>query len=66
MKCAPAYKNYTLEVDKTKEIFDFLLIEGRVKLPERHVILTREEIKGKEYCKYHNSKNHKTKGCWAL
>lgn len=53
------YENYTFEMNKTKKIFDFLI-------KERRVILRKEEINGKECCKYHKFWNHITKGYWAL
>ncbi|XP_073051290.1 uncharacterized protein [Primulina eburnea] len=32
----------------------------------KDMIPPTEELKGREYCKYHNSYNHATKSCWAF
>lgn len=40
--------------------------KGQVKLLKGHAILTKEEIGGKKYSKYHNSWNCTTKEYWAL
>ena len=46
---------YTFEVAKTKEIFDFLLKEKCITIPVDHIFPTKEEMKGKDYYKYNNS-----------
>ena len=57
---------YTFEVTKTKEIFDFLVKEKFITFPKDHRIPNKDELKGKAYCKYHNSWNHTTNACWGL
>ena len=57
---------YNFEVTKTKEIFDFLVKEKFITFPKDHRILNKDELKGKAYCKYHNSWNHTTNACWGL
>lgn len=49
---AHMYKTNTFKVSKAKEIFNILIKEGKVKLSKWYVILTKEEINGKEYYKY--------------
>ena len=57
---------YIFEVLKIEQIFDFLLKEKFIKLPIDHKIPTIEELKGKDYYKYHNSYSHSTNACWAF
>ena len=54
---------YTFEVAKTEEIFDFLLKEKFITFPKDHRIPNKDELRGKAYCKYHNSWNHPTNAC---
>ena len=46
---------YTFEVAKTVEIFDFPVKEKFITFPKDHWIPRKEELRGKAYCKYHNS-----------
>ena len=57
---------YTFEVAKTKEIFDFLVKEKFITFPKDHRIPNKDELRGKTYCKYHNSWNHITNACWSF
>ena len=57
---------YTFEVAKTKEIFDFLVEEKLITFPQDHQIPSKDELRGKTYCKYHNSWNHTTNACWGF
>ena len=61
-----AQPQYTFEVSKTEEIFDFLVKEKFITFPDNYKVPTKEELKGKEYCKYHDSYNHSTNSCWAF
>ncbi|XP_058211705.1 uncharacterized protein LOC131323881 [Rhododendron vialii] len=56
-------RTYTFNVGRAEAIFDQLLADKLLKLPFGHKIPTLEELKGKEYCKYHNSWNHTTNNC---
>ncbi|OMO99378.1 reverse transcriptase [Corchorus capsularis] len=47
----------------TSDVFDYLYKSGMVKLPPGHNIPYLEIIKGKEYCKYHDSWRHSTNSC---
>ena len=57
---------YTFEVAKTKEIFDFLVKEKFITFPKDHRIPIKDELRGKTYYKYHNSWNHTTNACWGF
>ena len=50
----------------TKEIFDFLVKEKFITFPKDHQIPNKDELRGKAYCKYHNSWNHTTNACWGF
>ena len=56
-------RNYTFDVTKAEIIFDQLMFDRMVTLPAGHKIPTKDEMKGKEYCKYHNSWGHNTNSC---
>lgn len=57
---------YTFDISKAEAIFDKLLADKLIKLPLGHKIPSPEEMKGKEYCKYHNLWNHTTNNCVIL
>ena len=57
---------YTLEVAKTEEIFDFSVKEKFITFPKDHWIPNKDKLRGKAYCKYHNSWNHTTNACWGF
>ena len=57
---------YPFEVAKTKEIFDFLVKEKFITFPKDHQIPKKDELRGKAYCKYHNSWKHATNACWGI
>ncbi|KAM1325744.1 hypothetical protein PS2_046334 [Malus domestica] len=52
------YKNPTAEA-----IFDQCLSAKIIKLQPGHNIPKAEELKGRTYCKYHNSTKHATNNC---
>ncbi|XP_075473940.1 uncharacterized protein LOC142504997 [Primulina tabacum] len=62
----PKDMQYTFDVSKTEEVFDFLVKEKFITFPPDHMMPPKEELKGREYCKYHNSYNHATKSCCAF
>ncbi|XP_075491134.1 uncharacterized protein LOC142529477 [Primulina tabacum] len=62
----PKDMQYTFDVSKTEEVFDFLVKKKFITFPPDHKMPPTEELKGREYCKYHNSYNHATKYCWAF
>ena len=61
-----AQPQYTFEVSKTEEIFDFLVKEKFITFPENYKAPTKKELKGREFCKYHNFHNHSTNNCWTF
>ncbi|KAM2346946.1 hypothetical protein ACFXTH_010622 [Malus domestica] len=56
-------KVYTFDITKVDAIFDQLLSAKIIKLWPGHNIPKAEELKGKIYCKYHNSSKHTTNNC---
>ncbi|KAH7858501.1 hypothetical protein Vadar_024569 [Vaccinium darrowii] len=54
---------YTFDITKAEEIFDQLMTDKLLRFSVGHKIPSPAEIKGKEYCKYHNSRNHTTVNC---
>ena len=56
----------TFEVEKTEEIFNFLVKEKFITFPKDHRIPSKDEQREKTYCKYHNSWNHTTNACWGF
>ena len=62
-KSKGSFKKYSFDSYKASEIFDHLLegkvinFYGEVKLP------SLDEMKGKKYCKWHNTWTHSTKKC---
>ncbi|KZV57405.1 hypothetical protein F511_35155 [Dorcoceras hygrometricum] len=58
-----SYKKKTMLSSYYQDIEEVALAE--TVLPDRRVP-SKEEIKGREYCKYHDSYNHNTKSCLAF
>ncbi|KAK1685531.1 hypothetical protein QYE76_046379 [Lolium multiflorum] len=56
-------RGFDFDVTKTEQIFDLLLKEKQLKLPEGLKIPTVQELNGKPYCKWHNSFSHTTNDC---
>ncbi|KAM0966826.1 uncharacterized protein LOC126609222 [Malus sylvestris] len=56
-------KVYTFDITKADAIFNQLLIAKIVKLRTGHNIPKADDLKGKNYCKYHNSNKHATNNC---
>lgn len=54
---------FTFDVAKCDRIFDYLLQEKQIKLPNGHVIPSPEELKRSAYCKWHNSHSYATNDC---
>ncbi|KAK1694451.1 hypothetical protein QYE76_011148 [Lolium multiflorum] len=56
-------RGFDFDVTKTKQIFDLLLAEKHIKIPEGHKVPTVQELSGKPYCKWHNTFTHTTNDC---
>ena len=59
-------KGFDFDVAKAEQIFDLLLKEKQLKLPENHKLLTAQELQGRPYCKWHHSFTHATGECKEL
>ena len=53
-------KGFDFDVAKAEQIFDLLLKEKQLKLPENHKLPTAQELQGRLYCKWHHSFTHST------
>src|SRR6185312_7429920 len=53
-------KGFDIDVAKAEQIFDLLLKEKQLKLPENHKLPTTQELRGRPYCKWHHSFTHAT------
>ncbi|KAK1632270.1 hypothetical protein QYE76_006585 [Lolium multiflorum] len=56
-------RGFDFDVTKTEQIFDLLLKEKQLKIPEGLKFPTVQELNGKPYCKWHNSLSHATNDC---
>jgi hypothetical protein len=54
---------YDFDVTKADKIFEFLVKEGRIKLPEGHSMLRPDEVKEKRYCGFHDRNSHSINEC---
>jgi hypothetical protein len=54
---------FTFDVTKCDRIFDDLVQEKQIKLPNNHVIPSPKQPKKHAYCKWHNSYSHATNDC---
>ncbi|MDN3212564.1 hypothetical protein QCB48_10975, partial [Haemophilus sp. SZY H51] len=54
---------YDFDVSKLDKLFEYLLKEGRIKLPEGHPMLHPEGVKDKKYCGFHNTRSHSINDC---
>jgi hypothetical protein len=51
---------FDFDESKVEQIFDLLLREKQMKLPEGHKFPTSEELQGRPYCKWHHLFTHNT------
>ncbi|KAK1685569.1 hypothetical protein QYE76_046417 [Lolium multiflorum] len=56
-------RGFDFDVTKTEQIFDLLLKEKQLTIPEGLKFPTVQELNGKPYCKWHNSLSHATNDC---
>jgi hypothetical protein len=50
-------------VTKADKLFEFLVKEGRIKLPEGHSMLRPDGVKEKHYCGFHDRNSHSINDC---
>jgi hypothetical protein len=48
---------YDFDVTKADKLFEFLVKEGRIKLPEGHFMLRPDGVKEKRYCDFHDCRD---------
>jgi hypothetical protein len=54
---------YEFDVTKADKLFEFLVTEGRIKLPELHSMLRPDGVKEKRYCGFHDRNSHSVNDC---
>jgi hypothetical protein len=54
---------YDFDVTKASKLFEFLVKEGRIKLPEGHSMLRPDGVKEKRYCGFHDRNSHSINEC---
>jgi hypothetical protein len=59
-------KGFDFDESKVEQIFDLLLREKQLKLPEGHKFPTTQELQGRPYCKWHHLFTHTTNDCREL
>jgi hypothetical protein len=58
-----AKRTYDFDVTKADELFEFLVKEGRIKLPDGHPMLRHDGVKEKRYCWFHDRNSHSINEC---
>jgi hypothetical protein len=54
---------YYFDVTKADKLFEFLVKEGRIKLPDGHSMLRPDGVKEKKYCGFHDRNSHSINEC---
>jgi hypothetical protein len=54
---------YDFDVTKADKLFEFLVKEGRIKLPEGHSMLRPDGVKEKKYYGFHDRNSHSINDC---
>jgi hypothetical protein len=54
---------YDFDITKADKIFEFLVKEGRIKLPEGHSMLRPDGVKEKHYCGFYDRNSHSINDC---
>jgi hypothetical protein len=52
---------YDFDITKADKLFELLVKEGRIRLPEGHSMLRPDEVKEKRYCGFHDRNSHSIK-----
>ena len=56
-------EEYLFDISKVDQIFDHLIKDQQIKLPEGHKIPFSKELNNKKYYKWHHSYSHATVNC---
>ncbi|RYR20664.1 hypothetical protein Ahy_B03g065865 [Arachis hypogaea] len=56
-------KKYSCDISKSDQIFDVLLKDKQLILPEGRTLLSVKDLKGKPYCKFYQATSHSTNSC---
>jgi hypothetical protein len=59
-------KGFDFDESKVEQIFNLLLREKQLNLPEGHKFPTAQELQGRPYCKWHHLFTHNTNECKEL
>jgi hypothetical protein len=59
-------KGFDFDKSMFEQIFDILLREKQLKIPEGHKFPTAQELQGRPYCKWHHLFTHTTNDCKEL
>jgi hypothetical protein len=54
---------YDFDITKADKLFEFLVKEGRIKLPEGHSMLRPDGVKDERYCGFHDRNSHSINDC---
>jgi hypothetical protein len=54
---------YDFDVTKADKLFEFLVKEGRMKLPEGHSMFRPDRVKEKRFCGFHDRNSHSINDC---
>jgi hypothetical protein len=54
---------HDFDMTKADKLFEFLVKEGRIKLPEGHSIVRLDGVKEKRYCGFHDRNSHSINDC---
>jgi hypothetical protein len=57
---------YDFDVTKADKLFEFLVKEGRIKLPEGHSMRQPDGVKEKRYCVFHDRNSHSINDCRVI
>ena len=59
-------EEFLFDISKAEQIFDYLLKDKQIRLPEGHRIPSAEDLRNKKYCKWHHSYSHNTVNCMVF
>jgi hypothetical protein len=54
---------YDFDITKANKLFELLVKEGRIRLPEGHSMLRPDGVKEKRYCGFHDRNSHSINDC---